>query len=199
MPTRYTISVVNNSSSNREFWMFQKTPDTGDFKSLAWLNQAAQPGATTQFDWTDDYSVWAGTGQPTSGAVLAPTQMVPADLDNGGSVVLSQQDGTLQFSSPQPGAEPGARAVIPNPTVHDHTACLGIGMAGAGTFVCQAQPNTPNVFTPHPEYWVTFGQYKPGEVLDVDGITNTIPVDFPPDVYDMTVTLNADNTFTIQQ
>ncbi|MBV5333925.1 protein rhiA, partial [bacterium] len=41
--------------------------------------------------------------------------------------------------------------VVPNQT------SVGVGMSGSGTFAIQAAPNMTAVFTPHPNYWVVFG------------------------------------------
>jgi hypothetical protein len=70
-------------------------------------------------------------------------------------------------------------------------------MSGSGTFAIQAVPNTRAGFTPHAEYWVTFGQYTPGQVLDVGTITNTVAVIYPDSITSRTVTLQPDNTLAV--
>ena len=40
------------------------------------------------------------------------------------------------------------------------------------TFVKPAQPNMDMKFTPHPEYWITLGDFEKGEVLDIGEIIN---------------------------
>jgi len=71
-------------------------------------------------------------------------------------------------------------------------------MSGSGTFVVQAQPNMNAIFTFHPEYWITFGNFKEGEVLDITQITNKAQITFPPNIYSMAAILNQDNTWTIK-
>jgi hypothetical protein len=53
------------------------------------------------------------------------------------------------------------------------------------------------VFTPHPEYWIAFGNFTTGETIDSSSMTNPAQIVFPPNVYSMTATLNADDTWTI--
>lgn len=74
---------------------------------------------------------------------------------------------------------------------------VGIGMSGSPTFVVNAQPNMNLTFTPHPEYWIAFGNFNAGEVIDVQAISNAAKIDFPPGIVAMNVTLNQDNTWEI--
>jgi hypothetical protein len=37
-------------------------------------------------------------------------------------------------------------------------------MSGYGTHVVDAEPNFAAGFTPHPEYWISFGSFVPGPV-----------------------------------
>lgn len=53
------------------------------------------------------------------------------------------------------------------------------------------------VFTPHPEYWVTFGNFVQGQVLDVEEISSCIRINFPPNISHVKATLNMDNTWTV--
>ncbi len=76
-------------------------------------------------------------------------------------------------------------------------ASVGIGMSGFGTFVAPAQPNMNLIFTPNPEYWITFGTYVQGEVVDITAVNNPAQIKFPLNVYSMTAILNPDNTWTI--
>ncbi|HEV8432375.1 MAG TPA: hypothetical protein VGR95_03105 [Thermoanaerobaculia bacterium] len=72
-------------------------------------------------------------------------------------------------------------------------------MAGWGTTVVQALPNFQTVFTPRPRFFITFGNYSRGQVLDTRLITTKAEISFPPGVLSMTATLNPDFTWTITQ
>lgn len=58
-------------------------------------------------------------------------------------------------------------------------------MSGFGTSAVQAQPNMNLIFTPHPQYWIAFGSYSPGEVLDISHMNYPAQVVFPPSTYSM--------------
>ncbi len=52
--TSYSISVVNNSGSGANYTIFQKSPQTTDAASLAWMTKAPSTGAS--IDWTKSYT-----------------------------------------------------------------------------------------------------------------------------------------------
>ena len=70
-------------------------------------------------------------------------------------------------------------------------------MDEAGSFVKQALPNMNLVFRPNPKYLINFGNYEPGEALNISEITNAQKIEFSPGVFSVTVTLNRYNTWSI--
>ncbi len=52
-------------------------------------------------------------------------------------------------------------------------------------------------FLPHPRYWVAFGTYQVGEVVDIESMTNAIEIVYEPDVFERIVTLQNDNTWRL--
>lgn len=78
-----------------------------------------------------------------------------------------------------------------------NAAAVGIGMAGRATFAVQAQPNLTLQIMPNPTYWVTFGTIQQGEFFTIASYVTPVQVAFPINVNSMTVTLNADNTWTV--
>jgi hypothetical protein len=137
--------------------------------------------------------------------VFTESQNPGADLSTTNQVTL-QYDPTFQsysFSTPQTaGAQSGTLYIHQEKTIppqpEDGTVTVaGIGMSGVGTFVKQVEPNMLLEFTPHPEYWITFGNYTQGEVMDITEISSTAQINFAPNVYSMKAILNEDNTWTI--
>jgi hypothetical protein len=74
-------------------------------------------------------------------------------------------------------------------------------MGGFGAWVVSAEPNMEAVFTPgpNPSYWLTFGTYSQGQVMDLKAVHKPVRVVYPANVTSMTATLNPDNTWTIRQ
>ena len=57
--------------------------------------------------------------------------------------------------------------------------------------------DTRTVSAPQPSYWVAFGAFTPGQVLDVGGITNAVEVTFPEPTTAHTVTLGPDDVLSV--
>ena len=123
MATRYTLTVINNSSRSGSFAVFQQPPPrVGNVLPLAWFAMPTAPHTQVSFEWT----------------------LGDSPLPSGSSV-------------------PDARAV----------------------------------FTPQHDYWVAFGEFTPGQVLDVGAITGAVEVIFQGSTASRSVTLGPDNVLSV--
>lgn len=199
MSTRYSLVVKNNSNNSGSFCLYQKQPDLlPNAYSLAWFARPTRPTTMTSFDWTLDYSfVWSETGRLVPGVIFDASEMVPADPASANQITLTNNGGAFTFQDQSHGPQSGTLYIREASSIPMNLAAVGIGMSGSGTFVTQAQPNMNLQFTPRPSYWIAFGNFEQGEVLDVEALSNTAQIEFPPGVYSMEATLNADNTWTI--
>lgn len=203
MATQYSLNVTNNSTNFQDICVYQKPVDLGvpDALSLAWLAAPTWPNTTVTFTWNIDYSfVWSQTGVLKPGVVFRAHETVAADPEN----VASNQ---IQFDFRRdafkfvPGhalgsAEIGSLYIRELSNIPPKTAHVGIGMSDSPTHVVEAQPNTNLVFTPHPEYWITAGNFTHGEVLDLERITNEAKVPYDG-TFSMNVVLGPDNLWTV--
>lgn len=197
----YSLIFKNFSSNQGSGCVYQDSPNIANAQvmSLAWFSKVAAPQTTITFTWTIDYSfVWAETGQLIPGVMFMAGQTFPADLSTTNSITLSYIGGAYQFQNQTAGASAGNLYIREDATVPLKQASVGIGMSGAGTFVVQAQPNYNLIFTPHPKYYITFGTFTAGEVLDITSITQKAEIAFPPGVTSMTAILGQDNSWTVQ-
>lgn len=101
------------------------------------------------------------------------------------------------FEEPKSEGQPGTLTVQESASIPMNLAAVGIALSGSTAYAVQAQPNMNQVFTPHPNYWITFGNYRQGEVLDAYQISNAAALNFPPGVTSLNVTLNPDGTFSV--
>lgn len=196
----YTINFFNNSGSAGSFCTFQQLPDASNpnMLTLAWLAKFANPQTRLSISWTTDYCfIWDETGQLVPGVPFNASEVLPASLNDNNAVTLTKSDGAYQFIKQTTGFRPGTLLITTDVTVPINEASVGIGMSGAGTFAVQAAPNMNYIFTPHPQYWVAFGNFQQGQALEASEISNTAQVVFPPSIFAMNVTLNVDNTWTI--
>lgn len=203
MSTKYSLTVTNNSTQFQDLCVYQKPVDLGvpNVMALAWLTAPAWPGTTVTFDWTLDYCfIWAQTGSLKPGVTFRAQQTVTADPDNlnANQTLFDYRNGAFTFATGNAAgtAELGSLYIRQMPSIPTGTATVGIGMSNAGVFAVEAQPNINLVFSPHPEYWVTAGTFQPGEVLDIEQITNEAAVAYDG-TFDMSATLTSTNTWVI--
>lgn len=203
MPTQYSLTVTNNSNQFQDLCVYQKPVDIGvpNVMSLAWLTAPAWPQTIVKFSWQLDYCfVWSQTGVLTPGVTFQAQQTVPADPDNlnANQIQLDYSSGAFNFvSAPAIGTpQLGSLYVRELPSIPINKASVGIGMSNAGVFAVAAEPNMNLVFTPHPAYWLTAGQFQQGQVVDIEQITNEQQVPFDG-TFDMVAVLNPDNTWTV--
>ena len=102
---------------------------------------------------------------------------------------------TPAFSEATAGASKGTLKINDSASVPPNTFSAGLAMSDKGIYVESAEPNISRVFTPSPSYWVcAMDQVKEGEILNVQGQLN-----YPTNVYNLTATLNPDNTWKVSQ
>lgn len=202
--TQYSLEFINNSSNSWDVCVYQDDPNIGipNVMSLAWFTKRVAPTTTVTFTWGIDYNfVWSETGELKPGITFKASQTWAADPAGNNQITLTHDgtaNGAYTFSNLTTGPQKGNLYITQDNKIPLKQASTGIGMSGKGTFVCQSQPNINLIFTPHPRYWITFGQFQPGEVLDIESITNKAEIDFPPNIYTMQAILQADNTWTVQ-
>lgn len=197
MSQQYSVRFINNSVNEGNVAIFQKVPDQKALNifSLAWFSKFVNTNVHETFKWAVDYSfVWSDTGEVKPGVIFEGGQEVSADLSTSNTVVLDYNGG-YKFSAPSFSGKPGSIYIDETANVPMKQAAVGIGMSNAGTFVKPAQPNLHLEFTPHPSYWIAFGNYQQGEILDIEEITDAIEIKFEANIYDMVATLQSDNTW----
>jgi rhizosphere induced protein len=195
MPTTYNLTCINNSSNTGSFLIFQQEPrPRANIFPLAWFAQVAAPTTRIKFTWTLDYSfVWSQTGTLETGVYFAASQTWSADLTEKNKVTFTDEGHIPTFINQTRAPVPGSLIITTDASIRHKTFSVGVGMSGAGTFVTQAQPNWNLTYTPHPKYYVAFGDYTQGDVLDVQNMSNVQEIEFEPNVYSKVVTLDKQN------
>jgi hypothetical protein len=197
--SQYSIVFNNQSTNDGTFCCFQQDEDMkiSGVMSLAWFAKRCDTNSSCTFNWTIDYSfIWAETGILKPGITFQASQTIPADLAQNNLITLDY-DGAFHFGAKGSATPQGSLYVEETGNIPLQKASVGIGMSHAGTFVVQAEPNMDVTFTPHPTYYVAFGDFEQGEVLDVQQMTEGAKIEFPPNVYVMYATLDAANTWHV--
>ncbi|HEX3029736.1 MAG TPA: protein rhiA [Clostridia bacterium] len=200
--TQYSLTFTNYSNMYGNVCVYQKFPEVDSNSAiLAWLVKPTHPTTIVTFTWTTDYGfIWAETGRLAPGVVFNASQVWPADLTQNNKVTLSFLQEAFTFQNLTKGDTPGALEIVQDATIPPERASIGIAMAGAGIFAMQAKPNM-SIFIqpPMPEYWIAFGNYQPGQVLDITQINNQQKLEFGPGVYSLSATLYKNNSWDIEQ
>jgi len=198
--TAYSITIHNKSSiDNAKAIVFQQDPlMPSDLLSLAWLTKTCHINSQVEFDWTLDFNfVWGQNGQLKAGVNYEAGGSIPADLTVNNSVTLSYPGGGFEFGPTTTGPAAGSLFIseandVPGAGNADQGS-VGIGMYGSGTFVVPTQPTGTaggRQFSIHPQYWVAFGNFQAGEVVDESVLYYPTQVQFTGGLF------NADCVFS---
>jgi rhizosphere induced protein len=196
----YTLVVSNQSTMPGKIVLYQQEPNilkTGAF-ALAWFAKGANTGTNAKFTWELKYNfIWSEVKEVGPGVICEASQTLDAGLQQNNTITLDKNENGYLFTGQQTDPKYAGSLII-NETglVQANEAAVGIGMSGFGTFVWPTQPNIPINVTPHPEYWIAFGDYQQQEVLDVQRMAYPKKLEYPGGRYKATVTLNADNTWS---
>jgi hypothetical protein len=199
------LTCINNGYQNWQFYLYQKVSpqhEEGKRFPLVWLasRYLVRPNDRCWFTWTVDYSfVWDAVGVLKPGVNFRGRGQQPCSVSGNNSTVFDF-DPAPGLSVPTQGSPPDSLIIHDGSNIPPNEFSVGIGMGGSGIFVEQVGPRVVHYFTPMPNYWVAASNNtKAGDILDVETIALTAEVEFPTNIYDLTATLNGDNTWTISQ
>jgi rhizosphere induced protein len=194
----YQINFINNSSNAGNFMVFQEHPDMNmmDSYALAWFTKFVHPNTNGSFSWKTGFDfAWLEQKSLAAGITSVTSQCLPANLEANNVTLLTYDGGYNFINQPDSGAA-GSLYIKTDSTIGPDQVKIGFGMSGAPVFMVGAQPNLEVVFTPNPYYWIAFGEYEKGQVVNAKEIPNSMRIDFPEGITTMNVVLNPDNTWT---
>lgn len=210
MPPQYTLRFVNQSANSGTACLYQTSRSfatLGNAYSVAWLTAPSAPQTMTQFSWEMNFGfAWARTGAAAPGVIFKPAEYLDADLETSNQVTLADRNG-VGFENQQQGPQSGTLFVRQDETVPQNSISVGFGLSGKPAFAVQARPNMTVTFDPQIQYWIIFGTFRQGELLNTrlfeanlqSEFTQPARIIFPPDVFGMTAVLNPDNSWTIER
>ena len=196
---QYSLACINNSSSPGCFAVFQKTGGSPGIYALAWIARAAHPGTEVTFTWSTDYSfAWSETGVIKPGIIFFGSQVIPADPDKLNCIELAVDNfGASEFKPPTATGQPGMLTIQQLSNVMPNRTSIGVGMSGSPIAAAQAAPGQTTMFAPHPNYWIMFGNYQTGDVIDIKKINGAVEVTYPDGLTSCTATLGPDDRISV--
>jgi hypothetical protein len=138
-------------------------------KSLAWWSKPCHTGTNADLKWNIAYNfVWGENGKLDPGTDYDAGQVVPADPMGNNTITLAYPGGGFKFKDPQQQGDQGVLYIHEADDVPAGKGCVGIGMQGVGTIVFPTHASGGGYvdFVPHPSYWIAFGSFEAGKVVD---------------------------------
>ncbi|HXO30201.1 MAG TPA: hypothetical protein VOA80_22835 [Thermoanaerobaculia bacterium] len=200
MADTYTLTFVNHSTNQGDVCLYQADPGLGvpGAVSTAWMVKPSFPGTETVFHWQTQYEfVWGEPGNLKPGATFVAMNRHGAEVGSSNLIAFDKRDGSYGFFDQGPGPDASRLVVQVRGGVSPGQVAVGIGMSGMAIYAVQAMPNMTYTFSPHPTYWIAFGGFAPGEVLDTQKIHLPAQVSFPAGIFAMTAELTPDNSWTV--
>jgi len=195
----YSVTVNNHASHSAYFMVFQNDPTqwAPNALSLAWFAEFSNPGPSSRvkFQWSVDTGFsWAETSELQPGTQFTATETYDATGLN--NKITLDYDRAYRFVNPIPGPDRSRFYLAESASVPGRSAAaVGVTMGGSTVYAAQARPNQNLAFSPRPRYFIAYGDYEEGDVIDVSAINNPLELPYPAGVYALTTTLNANGTW----
>lgn len=199
---RYSLTCTNNSQLRGRFMVFQKAPPSSEnenIKVLAWFARPAAPGSKVTFTWTTNYCFfWSEYNLISSEISANAGQVIEADAEDINTVEIGVDDyDATSFSPPRGGGVSGTLTIEQMESIVPGRTLVGIGMSGAAVMGVSANPNTISTFRLQPNYWITFGNFQTGEIIDPEQISSAVEITFAGGTHNRTVVMGLDNLITV--
>lgn len=199
MGTKYNLNILHNGTDQGDFCIYQTLEEQSDnIYSLVWFKKPAHPGTQLNFEWNIDYSfAWSEEGMLVPGVVFKASQILDADPSdvNNNTTKFSRDSNAYHFIPTDNPTKQGKLGIVCADNIPSNSASIGIGMSGKSAFACVASPSLKYTFAPHPKYWVAFGKFDQGEVIDVNRMTEKYEISFPVNKYERSIELCPNNTW----
>ena len=206
MGTPYTLRIKNNAEISGKICVYTELENKiyENLLSLAWLVKGINPGVDTRFDWSNDFSFhWDEKGELHPGVRFESSQVVQADprYAETNRTLFEKTKTGFWFPQDKTGAaEPpkGALGITCDSSIPNNEALIGIGISGVASLAIPAYKNFQFNFEPHLRYYLAFGDFVQGDVIDVNKIASQVlEVEFKTGEYDKTAILTKDNTWSL--
>ncbi|MDR1124659.1 MAG: hypothetical protein LBM64_01145 [Deltaproteobacteria bacterium] len=198
----YSLTFSNNSDRPGIICLYLRPDgqDGGDAPlSLAWRTALVPLGGQAEFSWQANYAfAWAESGKLAPGSVFEAVQMLPTDpaRPRKSAIALNYRWGAYTFEPTERRADEGALCIFSEAAVPEGLAAVGICLAGKPALAWNTMPNHRFIFRPSYRCWAAFGDFEPGEVLDVNRLSGAHEARFPAAGGALSLVLEQDGSWT---
>lgn len=208
MPETYSVTLVNESELDPAptFVIFATLPvqSANPTGVLAWIAQIVPTNWHQVFTWSMDWQFAVSVTPVATGYRWFPSFTRTADPHSSAdcaSLLTMPSDGDLELR-PVEGTPDGTSLTVlqaPDlPTPDKQPLSVAVGLSGVPVAATDAGPNLVTTFTTRPTYAITVGDYVSGQVIDMNQLVTKQELPFRSGVSSLAVTLDKDNTWTVQ-
>lgn len=195
----YSLDVMHNGTTCGDFCIYQVNDNQDeDIRSLVWFKKTAHPHTQLHFEWNLKYGiVWSETGVLEAGIVFRASEVKAADPRDitSNSVGFAMDKNSYHFVSTNNPTSQGKMGIECASTIPAGRVSIGIAMSNRPAFARVAHPSLKYTFSPHPKYFIAFGDFEEGEVLDLNRMTHKYEIDFKVNQYERSIELRSNNTW----
>lgn len=199
MTTQYSLTVEHKGTDTGDFCIYQTNDNQSeDIRSLVWFSKRAHPETNINFKWGIDYGfTWSEQGLLVPGVVYEASQIIAADPSDvsHNSIGFTKRDRAFDFEETPVPTTHGRLGISCDELIPAKAASIGVSMSGKTAFACTASPNMKYTFRPHPRYWIAFGKFEEGEVVDLNRMTRKFEIVFRDNQFDKVVCLTESNNW----
>lgn len=197
---RYSLKIINEGDFKGALAVYQRQHDLEAMGAmpLAWFTQKVFPNMHAEFSWDKEYNfILSKEGELIPGVVFKAVESVDTSPEMHNMIEIDKgSDGYVIKKQVTDHRRVGKLVIEGRSGIPEMDASIGIAMSGSGTFAWEAEPNVSMEVEPKPEYWITYGDFRQGEVLDTRHITKkSLKIDYPRGKYGAVVVLKKDNTW----
>jgi hypothetical protein len=207
MATQYSLYLHNRSTKPGYFCIYATGANTqqaqGGTNYRAWAAHPANPNGDVEFKWLLNYSFsWNRTDVLSGDISYTASGHIPADPNDPktNKAYLDINDYGYELTSGDDRANApiqGSMAITTSANIPLNDVSIGIGIDGDPIMAVPAIPNYTFTFFPVFKYWIAFGDYKKGQVLDLNNMGIVQELDFK-NHHKLEVTVDVSNNWTVK-
>jgi rhizosphere induced protein len=199
MSTTLSLLFRNDSGRSGAVCVYQRSPEieAAGGQPVAWITKSVAPSTNVLVTWQAEFAfVWREAHELSPTIALQAWQAWPADPAGQNQITVRRNERFYTFADPSQAPQPGALVILTDENVAPGVLSIGIGTGGMVTFVSPAKPGTTHAFAPDATYWIAFGDYVTGQVLDPLTIVPQVQLLFSSLITRLAVVLDAGDVWT---
>lgn len=205
MTDSYSLTVINDSELVQPtFAVFATLPAMSSYETLnlAWLTQQINEGNQYVFTWDIEWGfAWSAQGTSTGYRWHGSGKLAADPNSSSECAATFGYNGDFELT-PRAGTPNGYTLwVTDSPTIplpDSKPSSVAVTLSGSSACATNAGPNLFQNFTLHPTYYIDAGNYVQGQMVDGASVSAFQKLEYAKGNNALTVTLNEDNTWSVE-